>query len=299
VYLALTDISERDYSQFDVMNDARAMMARSFPGLRSGVQVVQNVSGGGFRAQEVVLNVRGPDLGELEKYSNQILDAMRKQPGLVDEDTTLNLGNPEAHVRLDRAKAADLGVRAQDVASALRTMVAGEEVSKFKDGDEQYAVRLRLAPRDRNRPEKIPGLWIPSSRLGQTQLANFASVERRLGPAQIERQGRERQVTLVANLETGAALGTAVSEIQKRVEGLVMKPGYRAEFTGRAKTLNELQQSFILAFLFSAIFMYMVLAAQFESYLHPVTIMLSLPLCIPFALISLKAAGMRLDLFSG
>jgi HAE1 family hydrophobic/amphiphilic exporter-1 len=299
VYVALSDITERDYSQFDVMADARRMMAKSFPGLRSSVQVVQNVSGGGFRSQDLVLNVRGADLGELEKYSSQILAAMKSTPGLVDADTTFNVGSPEAHVHLDRPKAMELGVRAQDVAAALRTLVAGEEVSKFKDGDEQYAVRLRLAPADRDRPEKIPSLWIPSSRLGQTQLSNFARVERNLGPAEIERQARERQVTLVANLDGNMGMGTAIAEVNKKIAALNMKPGYRAEFTGRAKTLEELQQSFMLAFLFSAIFMYMVLAAQFESYLHPVTIMLSLPLSIPFALLSLWAAQMRLDLFSG
>ena len=299
VYIRLSDLTERDFSQFDVMNEARRMMKEKFLDLRVAVQAVQGVSGAGFRAQAIVLNVRGPDLRELERTSDQILAEMKQIPGLVDQDTTLNIGNPEIHVQLDRAKAADLGVRAQDVASALRTMVAGEEVGKFKDGDDQYSVRLRLSRVDRDRPEKIANLWIPSSRLGQVQLSNFATLGKNLGPAQIERQGRERQVTLVSNLEPSVGVGTAVEEINKRLTKIDMKPGYRAEFTGRAKTLNELQASFMLAFLFSAIFMYMVLAAQFESYLHPITIMLSLPLSIPFALFSLWVTGTRLDLFSG
>ena len=299
VYIRLSDLTERDFSQFDVMNEARRMMKEKFSDLRIAVQAVQGVSGAGFRAQAIVLNVRGPDLRELERTSDQILAEMKQIPGLVDQDTTLNIGNPEIHVQLDRAKAADLGVRAQDVASALRTMVAGEEVGKFKDGDDQYSVRLRLSRVDRDRPEKIANLWIPSSRLGQVQLSNFATLGKNLGPAQIERQGRERQVTLVSNLEPSVGVGTAVEEINKRLTKIDMKPGYRAEFTGRAKTLNELQSSFMLAFLFSAIFMYMVLAAQFESYLHPITIMLSLPLSIPFALFSLWVTGTRLDLFSG
>jgi HAE1 family hydrophobic/amphiphilic exporter-1 len=299
VYVGLSDITERSFSQFEVMDDARAMMQERFPGLRIAVQPVAGISGGSFRSQAIVLNVRGPDLKELESYSNQILAVMKTIPGLVDQDTTLNIGNPEVHVRLDRAKAADLGVRAADVASTLRTMVAGEEVSTFKDGDEQYAVRLRVMPEDRDRPEKIQSLWIPSSRLGQVQLLNFATLEKSLGPAQIERQGRERQVTLVSNLESGVGLGEAVEAIEQKIAGIDMKPGYRAEFTGRAQTLEELQQSFLMAFLFSTIFMYMVLAAQFESYLHPITIMLSLPLSIPFALLSLWIMGMRLDLFSG
>src|SRR6266581_2223213 len=299
VYIALSDLTERKFTQFEVMDDARAMMKVKFPNLRVAIQPVQGVSGGSFRAQSVILNVRGPDLKELQKYSSQILELMRSSSGLVDQDTTFSIGNPEVHVHLDRAKAADLGVRAADVATALRTMVAGEEVSKFKDGDEQYSVRLRLLPEDRDRPEKIQNLWVPSSRLGQVQLANFASLQKDLGPAQIERMGRERQVTLVANLNNNVGIGDATAALQAKLAGIQMKPGYLLEFTGRTKMFNELQRSFILAFLFSAIFMYMVLAAQFESYLHPITIMLSLPLSIPFALFSLWISHSRLDLFSG
>ena len=299
VYIGLTDLTERKFSQFDVMTDARRVMKAAFPDLRLAVQPIQGVSGGGFRAQAIVLNVRGPDLKELEKYSTQILGEMKQIKGLVDQDTTLNIGNPEVHVHLDREKAADLAVRAQDVASSLRTMVAGEEVGKFKDGDDQYSVKLRLLGTARDRPDKILNLWIPSARLGQVQLSNFATLGKDLGPAQIERQARVRQVTLVSNLEPNMGVGTAVDEINARLAKMDMKPGYRAEFTGRAKTLNELQRSFLLAFLFSAIFMYMVLAAQFESYLHPITIMMSLPLSIPFALFSLWISGTRLDLFSG
>jgi hydrophobic/amphiphilic exporter-1 (mainly G- bacteria), HAE1 family len=190
-------------------------------------------------------------------------------------------------------------VRATDVATALRTMVAGEEVSKFKDGDDQYSVRLRLFPEDRNRGEKIANLWIPSTRLGQVQLSNFASLEKNIGPTTIERQARQRQVTLVANLNTGVGIGDATEALQEKLNRITMPPGYSTEFTGRTKTFEDLRKSFVMAFLFSAIFMYMVLAAQFESYLHPITIMLSLPLSIPFALFSLWISHSRLDLFSG
>ncbi len=299
VYVRLSDLTERDFSQFDVIDDARAMMKEKFPGLRSAVQGVQGVSGAGFRSQAVVLNVRGPDLTELQKYSSQILQMMRSTPGMVDQDTTFSIGNPEVHVHIDRAKAADLGVRAADVATALRTMVAGEEVSKFKDGDDQYSVRLRALPEDRDRPEKIQNLWIPSNRLGQVQLVNLATLEKNIGPTTIERQARERQVTLVANLETNVGIGDATEALESKLRAIEFKPGYTTEFTGRAKTFGQLRESFIMAFLFSAIFMYMVLAAQFESYLHPITIMLSLPLSVPFALFSLWISNSRLDLFSG
>src|SRR5205085_4327504 len=136
-------------------------------------------------------------------------------------------------------------------------------------------------PEDRDRPDKIENLWIPSTRLGQVQLSNFASLDKNIGPTTIERQARQRQVTLVANLETGVGIGDATEALQSKINGVEMKPGYTTEFTGRTKTFADLRNGFIMAFLFSAIFMYMVLAAQFESYLHPITIMLSLPLSIP------------------
>jgi HAE1 family hydrophobic/amphiphilic exporter-1 len=300
VYVALSDLSERKFSQFDVMDDARTMMKEKFPGLRSGVGTVFGVGGGngGFN-KPIVLNVRGPDLNELQKYSNQILEMMRSTPGMVDQDTTLNIGNPEVHVHLDRAKAADLGVRATDVATSLRTMVAGEEVSKFKDGDEQYSVSLRLLPEDRDRPEKIQNLWVPSSRLGQVQLTSFATLEKHLGPTNIDRSARERQVTLVSDLQNGVGTGDAMSALQAKLATLDMKPGYITQFTGRGKMLQDLQRGFLMAFLFATIFMYIVLAAQFESFLHPITIMLSLPMSIPFALLSLWIGHSRLDLYSG
>jgi len=299
VYVGLSDLTERKFSQFDVMDEARAMLKQQFPGLRFAVQAVAAISGGGFRSQSIVLNVRGPDLKDLQSYSDRILKLMKETPGMVDQDTTFSVGNPEVHVRIDRPKAADLGVRATDVATALRTMVAGEEVSKFKDGDDQYSVRLRLLAEHRNRPEKISNLWIPSTRLGQVQLSNFASLARSIGPTTIERQARQRQVTLVANLQTGVGIGDAIAALQEKLNGIELKPGYSTQFTGRAKTFEELRRSFVLAFLFSAIFMYMVLAAQFESFLHPITIMLSLPLSVPFALFSLWISHSRLDLFSG
>jgi hydrophobic/amphiphilic exporter-1 (mainly G- bacteria), HAE1 family len=299
VYVGLKDLTEREFTQFDVMEDARQMMKQQFPDLRAAIQVVANVSGGNFRNQALVLNVRGPDLDELAKISGQALALMKEVPGVVDQDTTLNIGNPEVHVRIDRAKAADLGVRVEDVAAALRTLIAGEEVSKYRDGEDQYAVRLRLPHVDRDRPEKIQNLWVPSSRLGQVQLSNFASLQKDLGPAQIERMGRERQVTLVANVQSGVGIGDASAMIDQKLSTLDWKPGYRSEWTGRAKTLAELRNSFVTAFLLSAIFMYMVLAAQFESFLHPITIMLSLPLSIPFALFSLWVTHSKLDLFSG
>jgi HAE1 family hydrophobic/amphiphilic exporter-1 len=195
VYLSLVDITERKYSQFDVMDDARQMMKEKFPGLRLSVQPTQNVSGGNFRTQSMVLNVRGPGLTNWRSTPARILKMMQTVPGMVDQDTTLNIGNPEIHVALDRAKAADLGVRAEDVASTLRTLIAGEEVSKFKDGEDQYSVQMRLAHEDRDRPAKIETLWVPS----EPPWAGAASPalrnsKRNLGPAEIERMGRERQV---------------------------------------------------------------------------------------------------------
>ena len=185
----------------------------------------------------------------------------------------------------------------RDIAGALRTLVGGEPVSKYREEQEQFDVWLRAQLDDRNDPRAIGDVTIAAPGGELVRLANLAMLSEERGPAQIDHYNRQRKVTLVANLD-GMPLGTAVDRVQKLIAQLEMPPTYGIVFTGRAKSLGETNSNFLLAFLLSFLFMYMILAAQFESFLHPITILLALPLTLPFALLSLWLLGETLNIYS-
>ncbi|MBI2447581.1 MAG: efflux RND transporter permease subunit [Candidatus Omnitrophica bacterium] len=297
IYVKMVDLKKRKFSQFDVMKDARKAL-KAYPDLRIAVQEVGAISGGGFRHSLVNFNVRGPELEKLKVYSENIKMAMKTMPGFVDVDTTLNVGKPELKVKIDRDRASSLGVKVSDITSALRTMVGGEEdITKYKEGDELYEVRLRVKKDDRNSPMAIGELFVASEDKTLIRLDNLVSLVEETGPAQIDRQNRQRQVTLLANLDN-KPLGYAVDKLNAVVKEMDLPPGYITDFSGRAKVQAEAFRNFAIVFLLSIIFMYMVLGSQFESFLHPITILLSLPLCVPFALFSLLVTNGTLNIFS-
>ena len=297
IYVKMVDLSERDYSQFDVMRDARLML-RDYPDYRIGVNDVDPTrSGGGGNNFGVDVNLVGPDLEVLTDYTYRLVDRLRKVKGLVDADTTLSVRKPELQVVIDRDLAADLGVEAEPVASALATLVGGEPVSTFKERDEQYDVWLRAESRQRTDRQAIADLLIPTSDGRLIPLGSFTRSEERRGPTQIERLNRQRRTTVGANLE-GLSTGEAVDALVREAEALELPVGYDFRKGYRSRNLDEVAVNFILAFALSLVFMYMVLAAQFESFTDPITILLALPLTFPFALLSLRLLGQPMDIYA-
>jgi HAE1 family hydrophobic/amphiphilic exporter-1 len=246
---------------------------------------------------DVDLNLVGPDLNKLKEFADQITAWMVKRGHFVDVDTSLSLSKPELRVRIDRERASDLGVPVQTLASTLGILVGGEPVSKYKEGDEQFDIWLRAEQSFRDNPAAIDSLTIPSSKNGLVKLSNIARLEPALGPTTIDRYRRQRQIVVVANLKD-IALGDAVGELDAYVKSLQLPAGYRHEFIGRAKMLAESNSNFLIAFFLSFLFMYMVLAAQFESLVHPITILLALPLTLPFAFLSLIVLRTNLDIYA-
>ncbi len=297
IVVTLTHYSERTLHQSQVMDLAREKV-QGFPNLRISVDQILPVSGGGIQNVDVSYNLRGPDLETLQQYSEDLKTRARNMPGLRDVDSTFEGGNPELQVHLNRRKASDLGIEAADIASTLRIMVAGEKITTYREGDELYDVRLRLTPESRNRPEVIQQVAVPSASVGQVILNNVVNLVPGTGPVQIDRQDRQRQITITGNLAQDKALGDAIADIDAEVEEMGLPLGYTTGVTGMGKMFEEMMESFQIAFLLSIIGMYMVLAAQFESFLHPITIMLSLPLAVPFALLALYIAGQHLALFA-
>ena len=297
IVVTLDHYTERELKQYEVMDLARQKV-EGFPGMRISVDQILPVSGGGVQNVDVSYNLRGPELETLQDYAEELKTGVQQIAGLRDVDSTYEGGNPELQVHLNRRKSSDLGVEAADIASTIRIMVAGEKITTYREGDELYDVRLRLAPESRNRPEVIQQTSIPSAAVGQVQLSSLVDMIPGTGPVQIDRQERQRQITITANLAQGKALSDALADIDAQVEDMGLPLGYTTGVSGMGKMFAEMIESFQLAFLLSIIGMYMILAAQFESFLHPVTIMLSLPLAVPFALLSLWMFDQHLALFA-
>jgi HAE1 family hydrophobic/amphiphilic exporter-1 len=300
LYVRLLDLGERDFSQFEVMAEARRKL-KKYPDVRIAVQNVAAISGGGFRAAALQYTLQGPDLQKLAAYAERLQQFLKSVPGVVDVDSTLEVGKPEVGVSIDRQRAADLGVSVEDIARTLRTVYEGDDriTQPFREGDNLYTVRLRVAPEFRTDPAILGQLYVPSARGGNVRLDNVVKIAERVGPAQIERYNRQRQVTLLANIEAEkTSLGEVLSRLEAEVQRMGLDPGYDAAPTGRSRELGRTAENFLLAFALSVIFMYMILAAQFESYIDPITIMASLPLSVPFALLSLVVSGETLNIFS-
>ncbi|MBI3785184.1 MAG: efflux RND transporter permease subunit [Deltaproteobacteria bacterium] len=296
IYVRLSDLDERKQSQFDVMRQARAQLV-DFPDLRTSVQNVNIFMGGGQRYTEIEIDLTGPNLQKLDAYSNRIMHGMRQIQGIVDVDTTLSVRQPEMRVQINRQKASDFGIKVQDIAATLRTLVGGEPVTKYKEDQDQYDVWLRAQRPNRGDAQALGDLSIATPTGELVKLANLANLSEERGPAEIDRYSRQRKVTIVANLN-GLPLSEAIEKIQPILDGLELPPTYHIEFSGRAKALGETGSNFGIAFLLSLLFMYMILAAQFESFLHPITILLALPLSVPFALVSLLLLGDTLNIYS-
>jgi hydrophobe/amphiphile efflux-1 (HAE1) family protein len=297
IYVKLVDLKKRSFSNQDAAAAVRKICA-SYPNLRSRV-VIPSALGGGETFFPIRALILGPDFDRVAVISKDAAARIRKVPGLLDVDTSVSLNSPEMEVSIDRHRASDLGVRAADVGNAVRLMIAGEDqISTYKEGDEQYDVTLQLLPEQQKNPEVLSRLMIPSSKVGQVRLDNVATIRRGVGPARIDRFNRQFQVGVYGNNAPDFPLDAAARAVGEEVRQTGLPEGYTFRFTGAVKILDETTRNLIIAFLLASIFMYMVLAAQFDSFLHPFTIMLSLPLSIPFALFSLWITGRTLNLWS-
>ncbi|NOT49104.1 MAG: efflux RND transporter permease subunit, partial [Acidobacteria bacterium] len=299
IYVKLSDIGERAKSQEQLMADTREIL-KEFPSdLRTGVSIVQAFSGGGFRNANVQFLIGGPDLKKLEEVSAKILEKMKTIPDAVDVDSTLISGKPEVRLEVDRDTAADLGVRVGDVSQALNTLVAGQEATTYNEGSEQYEVRVRAINNFRTDVEGLKRMIVPSTKLGWVTLDRLIKVSEGTGPSSVDRLNRQRQVTLLANTRPGGSAASITAGIDEYVKQLQLPPGYRTGYVGQSKEMGKAGFYFLLAFGLSFIFMYIVLAAQFESFIHPVTILLTLPLSIPFGILSVLVTGQTVNIFSG
>ena len=302
IYVRLLGIEKRDFSQDDAVEMARKKIvpALKAQGLLISVTPINSFRGGGGRRDSAQIQyvLSGPDLNVLREASLKAVAQMRKIPGVVEPDTNLVLGKPEIDVKVNRELAQQLGVSPADIAGALRYLVGGDKVTDYNEGGEQYEVHVRADRQFRDAIAGIGQLTVPSTTAGSVPLDQLVTFVRGTGPATIERLNRQRQVTLLANTTPGASQGAIVGQIETIIKGLNLGSDYSAAPVGTAKEQAKTGKSFMFALMLSLFFMYLVLAAQFESWLHPITILLSLPLTVPFAFWSLALFGQSINIFS-
>ena len=296
LYVRLVPPADRARSHEQMAEEVRQILA-TYHNVTYNVRLPSTLGGEMWFPVRAV--IRGPDILQLVDISKKVADKMRADPGLVDVNPMLNLATPELQVKVDRQRAADLGVRMTDISATVRLLYSGQdEISTFKEGSEQYPVTMQLLPQQRDDPAVLSRLMVPSAQVGQVRLESVATIQRGTGPAFLQRYNREFQASVGANLAASHPLDAAAATTVRAIREVGLPPGYSFVFAGQVRLLEETTYNLLLAMLLAAIFMYMVLAAQFESFSNPFIIMLTLPLSIPFALFSLWITGRTLNLWS-
>lgn len=290
-----------NYTQTDVMQKVRREL-RKYQSSDLQISVRNyasfNIGGGNF---DVDFSITGPELRELARISEELKSRGERLGGIINLDTTLKFTKPEVRVSIDRERAFDLGVTSQEIGTALRLLVGGDlEITRYRDPatNENYDVRLRLAEQFRDKKEKLPQLLLTGDEGRVVELRNLAELETTNASPRIDRTDRQRDARLRGTIAPGFALAERTAALLGEVEKMGLPPGYSVTVRGAGREFAQTYREFVWALILSVVFMYMILASQYEHLIHPVTILLSLPVSIPFALLSLWLAGEQLNLYS-
>jgi HAE1 family hydrophobic/amphiphilic exporter-1 len=296
MFVHLVDGRERERTQHAVMASLRRKLTE-IPGVRVYVEEM-SILGGGHqnRSAPLQFDLKGPSLDDLQEISGKVVAELRRVPGIVDVASDMEVTKPEVRVYVDRDKAGDLGVDIRTIASTINTLVGGMEVSKFRQGGKSYDVRVRLIPDQRQKPQDILPLLVRTSRGDVVRLNNLVEVREEIGPNMINRKDRQRSVSIFGNLER-KVLGEAIKDTRGIIQRF-LPPGYISEVAGSGEAMSETFSSIVFAFFMALLITYMVLASQFESFIHPFTVMLALPLSVSGALGFLWLTGNTLNLMS-
>ncbi len=300
VFYYLLPVEERKVSQEEVVRRVRRVLAKH-PGLTPIVMLRNPLGGGGGGAGGTAISatLQGPDIDRLYEFSQSLLEKAKATPSLVDSKTDYSNASPEIHVAVDRARAADLGVRMSTIGNTLRLMVSGDDdISNYRESGEQYPVKIRVREDQRRDPEAVGKLTVSSVTGAPVRIDNIARLERGYGPTRVTRTNRQFSIGFSADVAPGFALDAASGELRRMITDLKMPPGYNVRMQGQTRNLEETTENLIMAIALASIFVYMVLAAQFESFIQPIIIMAVLPLSVPFALFTIWATNRTLNLWS-
>ncbi|MGH7681687.1 MAG: efflux RND transporter permease subunit, partial [Candidatus Eiseniibacteriota bacterium] len=252
--------------------------------------------GGGFSSSPVEYVLQAQDYETLGQAVGIFMGEAQKLGYLVNLDTDLRLNKPQLDISIDRDRASQLGVSVTDIGGTLETFLGGKVISEFKRGTKQYDVIAQLRPTSRSTPDAIQEIYLRGTG-GLVQLANVVQVKETVAPKELNHYNRQRSATITASLVPGVSLGKALDDLD-RITTTKLPPGVKREFSGQSKEFRDSSTSLYLLFVLAVVFIYLVLAAQFESFIHPLTILLSVPLAVVGALISLFLLGQSMNIFS-
>lgn len=297
IFTGLKKKADRKKSQEQLKAEIRQKL-NQIPGLKATAEDISMI-GGGIRNVPIQYAIRGLDLDVLQNYTRQITTELAKLPGIVDVDTSLEAGKPELKVFIDRNKAADMGVSVGAIADAVNILISGEvDITKYKDEAKgrRYDVRVRLNPEDRVNPADLGKIYVRAKDGRLIELASVIRIQEGGGPSVIYRVDRQRATIVYASLEK-KPLAQAMEELDG-ISGKVLTPGYTARYKGAADTMKESFKYLLFALFLGIVMAYMVLAAQFESFLHPFYVLLAMPLSFIGAFGALLLAGKTISIFS-
>ena len=297
IQVNLVDRAKRAFTSKEIVQYTRSYLAEQPPAKVSvEMPFIISMSGLGMRSAPVQFNLQGPDLEELRRSADALSAKLESLGGYVGIDTSYRGGNPELNLTIDRDRAASLGVPVAMVAMAVRTLVGGEKMTELAQGNDRVDVRVRLGDEDRKNAEDVTGIKVRSTWGQLVELSSLVSVSRGEGPSVIERQGRQRKVTVLADLQ-GKSLGQAVDEVNAAAKAVV-PPNISTSFVGLGDVMKESFRDLNQALFLAVVLIYLILAAQFDSLIHPFTIMLALPLSVVGAFGALAALNIPLGLFA-
>ncbi len=294
MFLNLKPRSERDKSQQQIVQELFPQMI-SIPGVLAFVINPPSI-GADFSSSPVEYVLQGDDYNELNNAVNIMMGEASKLGYLINLDTDLRLNKPQLDINIDRERAAGLGVSVADIGSTLETFLGGRAVTNFKRGTKQYDVILQMKPHERSTPDAIQNIYIRGNG-GLVQLANVVKIQKTVAPKELNHYNRVRSAKITASLAPGVSLGKALDDLDK-IAQTSLPAGIKRDYAGQSLEFKSSSTSLYILFLLAIVFIYLVLSAQFESFIHPFTILLSVPLAVFGALLTLFIFGQTLNIYS-
>ncbi len=296
-YIAVTPKQDRDMHQQVLVDSTREALILAVPEAKHiGMADVPWLSGGGFFSADIELGLRGPDLEQLKSYTESIMDEMHKSGMFRDINSSYESGKPEIQVSIDRNRASDLGISVRTIASSIGATMGGIDIASFEEFGERYDVRLRFEESYRDQLGKFDLIQLRASDGSLVDFHNVATVEITSGPAQIDHYNRARKISVFGNAPSEYAVGQLLDKMDDIVEGISLQPGYEASYLGASEQVSETANAILFAFGFALVCLYMILASQFNSYIQPITIMLTAPLSFVGAFTLLALTGSELSI---